>query len=159
MPSVIIVFFTATVAYLLIIGNVQATNCGQARISSFAKCTATVMTDGCEDSTLNLQNTEFADCKSIQFFWSYPQHNLTMIIASPLTAQKQAFTVYLQNREVRSGVNKIFRVYKGQETDVTTSDDILVQYSDADYLCILKFVAPEKLQRYGVNVNWEVKKQ
>jgi hypothetical protein len=82
-----------------------------------------------------------------------------MILASPFTAQKKAFTVYLQNQEVRSGVNKIFRVDKGRETDVTTSDNILVQQSDEDYLCILKFVAPEVLQRYGVNVNWEVKKQ
>jgi hypothetical protein len=159
MPSVIIMFFTVTVAYLLITVNGQAPGCGQARISSFAKCTATVMTDGCEDSTLNLQHTEFAGCESVQFFWSYPQYNLTMIIASPFTKQKEAFTVYLENQEVRSGVNKIFRVYKGQETDVTTSDNILVQYSDADYLCILKFIAPERLQRYGVNVNWEVKKQ
>lgn len=159
MPSIIIVFFTATVAYLLATVSSQDPDCGQARTSSFAKCTATVMTDGCENSTLDLQHTEFADCESVHFFWSYPQHNFTMIIASPFTAQKNAFTVYLENRAVRAGVNQIFRVYKGQETDVTTSDDVLVQHSDTDYLCILKFVAPENLQRYGVNVNWEVKKQ
>ncbi len=82
-----------------------------------------------------------------------------MTIASPFTAQKKAFNIFLQNRAIRAGVNKIFRVYKGQETDVTTSDDILVQYSDLDYLCILKFVGPQTLQRYGVNINWEVNKQ
>ncbi len=117
------------------------------------------MTDGCEDSTLTLIGTEFADCQSVHFFWSYPQNNLTMTIASPFTAQKKAFNIFLQNRAIRAGVNTIFRVYKGQETDVTTSDDILVQYSDPDYLCILKFVGPQTLQRYGVNINWEVNKQ
>jgi hypothetical protein len=159
MSSAIVGFLAVTFAYVFVVVSSQATSTCQARISFFAQCTATVMTDGCEDSTLTLMGTEFADCQSVHFFWSYPQHNLTMTIASPFTAQKKAFNIFLQNRAIRAGVNKIFRVYKGQETDVTTSDDILVQYSDLDYLCILKFVGPQTLQRYGVNINWEVNKQ
>lgn len=158
MPSAAFIFLVATITYFFVVDGSQISDSCHARTSSFAKCTATVMTDGCEDSTLNLKDTEFADCDSIQFFWSYPQYNLTINIASAFTTKKTAFDVYLQNKEVRTGVNKIFRIRDGQETDETTSDDILVQHSDENYLCILKFVAPERLQRYGVNIDWEVKK-
>jgi hypothetical protein len=159
MPSAIFIIFVATITYLYVVNGSPINDSCHARTSSFAQCTATVMTDGCEDSTLNLNATEFNDCGSIRFFWSYPQYNLTISIASPFTEQKTAFTIYLDNREARSGVNRIFRIRNGQETDVTTSDEILVQQSDENYLCILKFAAPERLQRYGVNINWEVKKQ
>ncbi|CAF2184018.1 unnamed protein product [Rotaria magnacalcarata] len=152
-------FLAVIIAYFFIIVKSEATDSCQARISSFTQCTATVMTDGCEDSILNLQDTKFMNCDSVSFFWSYPLHNLTISIASPFTMEKKASILYLQNREVRAGVNKIFRIYKDQVTDVTTSDDTLIQYSDADYLYILKFVGPQTLQRYGVNINWETKQQ
>ncbi|CAM2715257.1 unnamed protein product [Rotaria socialis] len=157
--SAIIMFLAVIIAYLCIVVKSEATDSCQARISSFAQCTATVMTDGCEDSILNLKDTKFVNCDSVRFFWSYPLHNLTINIVSSFTVEKKPSILYLENHEVRAGVNNIFRIYKNQETDVTTSDDTLVQYSDADYLYILKFVGPQKLQRYGVNINWEVHQQ
>ena len=158
----VLLFFTlaacVAVANALAISNDHDQPC-DARVDSFAACTATVsFPGGCSSSTANLTNTDYARCKTISFFWSYPQNNLTLIIETPFTSTRQPYTVYFDNEQLMSGVLHVYRLFNNQETEVTTRDKKLIQYSDSNYQIILKLQGPSRLSRYGVNVDYEVVK-
>lgn len=131
-----------------------------ARVDSFAACTATVSfsTGACSSATANFTNTAYAHCQAISFFWSYPQDNLTLIIETPFTSTRQPYTIYLDNEQLMTGVLHVYRVFNNQETEVTTRDKKLIQYSDANYQIILKLQGPSRLSRYGVNIDYQVVK-
>jgi hypothetical protein len=79
-----------------------------------------------------------------------------MIIETPFTQKKQAYTIYFDNKSMNEAASHVYRVFHGQETEVTTTDSKLIQYSDANYQVILKLQAPSQMSLYGVFINYEV---
>jgi hypothetical protein len=49
----------------------------------------------------------------------------------------------------------VYRVFNNEETEITTQDAKLIQYSDSNYQVILKFQGPSHLSLYGVNINYD----
>ncbi|CAF3430833.1 unnamed protein product [Rotaria socialis] len=141
--------------FVLIIESSTGNSC-KGQVDQIDTCKAVVQFPGdCDAATVNLTDTDYAKCNSANFFWSYPVHNLTLIIQTPFTAQKQPYTTYFDNEQIVSGISHVYRIFNNQETDVTTKDKTLIQYSDANYQVVLKFQGPDHLQRYGVNINYD----
>ncbi|CAF0874109.1 unnamed protein product [Rotaria sp. Silwood1] len=152
LSSIILLLFTS----VLIVEN-SVTNSCQAQVDKLDTCMAVVQFSGdCNSGIVNLTNTDYAKCNTTSFFWSYPRYNLTLMIETPFTKKHQPYTIYLDNEQVMSAVSHVYRVFNNQETDVTTKDRTLIQYSDSNYQIILKLQGPDRLQRYGVNINYDV---
>jgi hypothetical protein len=112
---------------------------------------------GCKETKLNLANTNTSKtCTSVHLFWNYPVDNLTAIIETPFSQKKQAYQLYIDNEQLKPYISHVYRVLNGQETEVTTTDKTLIQYSDASYQVILKFEGPPTLYYYGVFINYKI---
>jgi hypothetical protein len=112
---------------------------------------------GCKETKLDLANTNTSKtCTSVHLFWNYPVANLTTIIETPFTQKKQAYILYIDNAQLKPYISHVYRIVNGQETEVTTSDKTLIQYSDANYQVILKFEGPSTLYYYGVFINYNI---
>jgi hypothetical protein len=123
------------------------------------QCSGIIESNGtCQESKFNLGNTNISTCISVELFWSYPIDNLTITIETPFTKKQQAYTIYINNEKLQGAIAHIFRVFNGQETEVTTTDKRLIQYSDANYQVILKFQTPPTPVYLGVFINYEVTK-
>jgi hypothetical protein len=154
-------FFLALVVFATlcdtspVMGSMNTDSC-ETHISPLETCNAVVSTSGdCQSSTINLTNTEYAQCSSNNFFWSYPMKNMTFIIETPLTQSRQGYIMYLDNVQLSQGISRVFRLFNNQETEVTTRGDKLIQYSDTNYQIVLKFEGPDRLSRYGVVINYQ----
>ena len=103
-----------------------------AQFYSYSSCSGTISsTGGCKASTLNLGNTIYSK-------------------------KKQAYTIYVDHECLNGAVSHVYRLFNGQETEVTTTNSKLIQYSDANYQVILKLQGPPRLTYYGVFINYEV---
>jgi len=91
----------------------------------------------------------------INFFWSYPVNNMTLIIETPFTQKHQHYTITLDNEQVYGAITNVYRIINDKEIKITTPDKTIIQHSDSNYQIILKFQAPTHLSRYGVNINYE----
>lgn len=133
----------------------KTTQSCEGQVDKLDSCMAVVQFPGdCDSAIVNLTNSDYAKCNSSNFFWSYPLHNLTLVIETPFTTQHQQYAIYLDNKQAMSGVSHIYRIINKQEQDVTSKDETLIQYSDSNYKIILKFQGPNRLQRYGVNLQY-----
>ncbi|CAF2503513.1 unnamed protein product [Rotaria sp. Silwood2] len=150
--SICLLLFTSV---LIVESNVIHT-C-QALVDKLDTCMAVVQFGGdCNSGIVNLTDTDYAKCNTTSFFWSYPLNNLTLMIETPFTHQHEPYSIYLDNEQLMSAVSHVYRIFNNQETDVTTKDKTLIQYSDSNYEIILKFQGPEYLHRYGVNIDYNV---
>lgn len=112
---------------------------------------------GCKETKFNLSNTNTSKtCTSVNLFWNYPVDNLTTIIETPFTQKKQAYKLYIDNEQLTPYISHVYRILNGKETEVTTTDKILIQHSDANYQVILKFQGPPTLYYYGVFINYNI---
>ncbi|CAF1081794.1 unnamed protein product [Rotaria sp. Silwood1] len=143
---------------ILIVENSAVNSCkAQVYLSDTCRTTVSVPND-CNLGIFNLTNTAYAKCNTMSVFWSYPQHNLTLIIETSFTQQHQRYAIYLDNEQLMSAVSHVYRIINNQERCVTTKDKTLIQYSDSNYKIILKFQGPERLERYGVNINYDARR-
>lgn len=124
-------------------------------ISNLEKCSAVISFSGnCQSMIVNLSETEYANCTANQFFWSYPLNNLTLIIETPMTDERRAYTMSLNNEQLAGAISNVYRIINGKESEVTTHEKILRQDSDGNFQVILKFQGPKQLSRYGVNIDY-----
>ena len=79
---------------------------------------------------------------------------MTLVIETPFTRTHRRFLMRLDNQQLAGAVSHVYRIFNNQETDVTTRDDTLIQYSDPNYQIILKFQGPTSLSRYGVDIDY-----
>jgi hypothetical protein len=136
--------------------HATSTNSCESHIDKLDTCQAVISFSGdCYSSQVNLSDTEYSQCTSNQFFWSYPLNNMTLIIETSFTRSRQAYWISVDNQALQGAVSHVYRIYNGQETDVSVFTPKLVQYSDPNYQIILKFEGPTSLGRYGVNVNYD----
>nr|BAJ97444.1 predicted protein [Hordeum vulgare subsp. vulgare] len=126
----------------------------ESHLDTLDNCAGTISFSGyCYSSKIELHDTEFAKCTGVYFFWSYPLNNMTLVIETPFTQKRQAFTVSLKTEALAGAVSHVYRIIDDKETDVTTREPVLAQDSDANYQVILKFQGPTHLSRYGLNFN------
>jgi hypothetical protein len=150
--SSFLILFLAWTAHARIITD---DNCGT-YVNKLDTCMATISFSGnCPSNNVSLSNTEYANCTSNYFFWSYPLYNMTLTIETLFTHQHQHYTISLDNEELRGAISKVFRIINNEEKEVTTHDKTLIQNSDSNYQIILKFQGPTHLSRYGVNINYK----
>jgi hypothetical protein len=111
----------------------------------------------CNSMVLNLANTELArSCTSVKLFWSYPVKTMTLIIETSSTQKRESYAISMDNRRLKPAISHVYRVLDNQETEITTSDDRLIQESDSNYQVILKFQGPSEMTYYGVSINYDV---
>ena len=127
----------------------------QSHVDKLDSCQAVISFSGdCLSPKIDLSSTEFSQCEAVKFFWSYPLNNMTLVIETPFTRSHQRFLMRLDNQQLTGAVSHVYRIFNNQETDVTTRDDTLIQYSDPNYQIILKFQGPTRLSRYGVDIDY-----
>lgn len=128
----------------------------QIHIDNLADCSAVISTSGgCSSVTANLTDTVYAKCQTTNFFWSYPLFNLTLIIETSFTQEKQIYSIDLDNAELAGAITHVYRIYNQNQIDITTKDKIITQKSDDNGQIILKFQGPTVLSRYGVNLSYK----
>ncbi|CAF1093438.1 unnamed protein product [Adineta ricciae] len=128
----------------------------ESHVDKLSTCAGTISFSGdCYSSKIELRDTEYVKCTDVNFFWSYPLNNMTLVIETPFTQKRQRFTVSLETQPLQGAVSHVYRIIDDQETDVTTREPILTQDSDANYQVILKFQGPTRLSRYGVVIQYE----
>jgi len=111
----------------------------------------------CNSKILNLANTELAKSStSVGLFWSYPVNTMTLIIETPFTQKREPYAISIDNEELKQAISHVYRVLNNQETEITTSDDKLVQKSDSNYQIILKFQGPPEMRYYGVRISYDI---
>ncbi len=128
----------------------------ETHIYTLKTCSAIITFSGnCQSMTVNLSHTEYAQCTSNGFFWSYPLNNLTLVIETLFTEKHQAYKISLNNEQLFGAITNVYRIIDNKEIEITTHEKTLIQQSDSNYQVILKFQGPTRLGRYGVNINYE----
>lgn len=141
--------------FVVVVESTVVSSSCQSHVDKLDVCQATISFSGdCRSPIIDLTQTEYVQCENVNFFWSYPLNNMTLIIETPFTRSHQRFTMFLDNQQLTGAISRVFRIFNGQETEVTTRDSTLIQYSDSNYQIILKFEGPTHLSRYGVNIDY-----
>ncbi|CAF5015194.1 unnamed protein product, partial [Rotaria sp. Silwood1] len=64
---------------------------------------------------------------------------------TPFTQERQPYAIRLNNEQLKQFKDydvRIYRILNGQETQLISSDQVIVQNSDSNYQIILKFQGP-----------------
>ncbi|CAF0943575.1 unnamed protein product [Rotaria sordida] len=100
----------------------------------------------CKSAILNLGDTKYKSCTTVGLgWWSDSTNSLTINIETPFTQERQPYSIYLNNEQLKQFKDydvKIYRILNGQETELISSDDVIIQSSDSNYQVILKFQGP-----------------
>ncbi|CAF3104402.1 unnamed protein product [Rotaria sp. Silwood2] len=100
----------------------------------------------CKSAILNLHDTKFQSCTTVGLgWWSGSTNNLTISIETPFTRERQSYSIRLNNEQLKQFkdyVVRIYRILNSQETQLISSDGVIVQNSDSNYQIILKFQGP-----------------
>ena len=110
----------------------------------------------CVSATLNLGATNLKTCTDVRLSWDYPTNNLTMVIETPFTQQRQPYAVNLDSYWVFGGTT--YRVLDGKEIQLKSEDKALPQKSDSNYQVIFKLQFPPSLTLYVLFFNYNVTK-
>jgi hypothetical protein len=146
MSSIIIFLFLFSIV-LVQAGPIGDESCIAETLNSSLPCwTGVTSPRTCKSALLNLGKTHFISCSTIgSGWWSSSTNNLTIIIETPFTQQRQPYAIYLNNQQLKPFKRydvKIYRIIKEQETELISTDDVIVQNSDSNYQVILKFQGP-----------------
>jgi len=153
---------TITFLVLLSVGHIQAIpiadeSCDVQIYHQPTPCDGSLVVPySCESATANLTGTRFESCDTIHFTWAYPLNNLTIIIATTYTQQRQPYAINIDNGFFKVYPLPIYRILDGQETEITTTDDVIVQKSDSNYEVILKFQAQTTVSYYISHIYYNV---
>jgi hypothetical protein len=138
--------------------NAISSSCN-ANIDRYSPCTATVsFGDWCTSAVLNFTNTPSAQCLGINFVWSVPVNNLTMILETSYTKTRQAYKIAFVNSALMEVITNVYQIINNKEIDVTSHDNTLILNSDSNYQVIVKFQAPSKHGRSIVFIRYDVTK-
>jgi hypothetical protein len=125
-----------------------------------SKCNLGISYDrSCKSMKLNLgKNAKIKLCSTVNIFWSYPTNNLTLVIETSFTSERQPFRIRLSRKQLKPQISYVYRVVKRQVTELKPSNRTSVVKSDSQYRVMIKFQAPSKLQYYGVFIKYDVLK-
>ena len=112
----------------------------------------------CQSATINLGTTDLKACAAVGLMWSYPTNNLTITIETSFTEQAHAYSIDIDNSQIKDYTIRIYRVRDGQEVEIKSTDDRIVLNSDANYQIILKFQGPPSIFYYGFPLSYTVVK-
>ncbi|CAF0909576.1 unnamed protein product [Rotaria sp. Silwood1] len=100
----------------------------------------------CKSAILNLGDTKYKSCTTVGLgWWSDSTNSLTINIETPFTQERQPYAIRLNNEQLKQFKDydvRIYRILNGQETQLISSDQVIVQNSDSNYQIILKFQGP-----------------
>ncbi|CAF4153877.1 unnamed protein product [Rotaria socialis] len=117
---------------------------------------------------INLANTEIAKTwKSAVLQWHYahdvkvkyfkvkvPPLDMTLIIETPFTQQRQRYTISLGVERLKSNVARATQIIDDKETDVNMNDSHVTLNCDSNYQVILKFYIESTL--YIIWIEYDV---
>ena len=147
---------------LLSIGSVHSTTVGskscEAKVfDSPGSCQSRIsILKPCDSATLSLGTTHLKSCTEVNLSWDYPTNNLTIIIETPFTQQRQPYAVNLDNYWL-FGVQP-YRILNGKEIELKPTDKPLAEKSDSNYQVVVKLQAPPTLSLYVLFFNYNVTK-
>lgn len=102
----------------------------------------------CKSAIADLTTTGFKSCDTVDFSWAYPLNNLTIFVVTPFTQQHQPYAIHVDNRPFKEYPMPIYRILDGKETEIKTTDDLIVEKSDSNYQVVLKFQAQTSVSYY-----------
>ncbi|CAM2723715.1 unnamed protein product [Rotaria socialis] len=104
---------------------------------------------------INLANTEIAKTwKSAVLQWHYAHDDMTLIIETPFTQQRQRYTISLGVERLKSNVARATQIIDDKETDVNMNDSHVTLNCDSNYQVILKFYIESTL--YIIWIKYDV---
>jgi hypothetical protein len=112
----------------------------------------------CTSATASLATTDFKSCDKVDFSWAYPLNNLTIIIETPFTQRHQPYSIHIDNRQFKLYPLPIYRILDGKETEIKTTDDVIVEKSDSNYQIIVKLQAETTISYYVFFFHYNVTK-
>jgi hypothetical protein len=103
-----VLLLTAT-AHSALPKGISITSTCDGMAERYSDCTARVQSiDGCTTAIVNFTNTSSAQCHGINFLWTQPANNLTMILETWLTKEHQAYKINFDNDSLMEGVTKAY---------------------------------------------------
>jgi hypothetical protein len=140
-------------------GSITDESCKALVYDSSNPCSSSVVVSrSCTSATLDLGETRFKTCTEVYLFWAYPMNNLTITVVTPFTKERHPCAINIQNVIIKDYDVGMYRILDGQEIDIKTTDDIIVQKSDSNYQIVLKFKAQPTISYYGFPLNYKVTK-
>lgn len=104
-----------------------------------------------------LQSTHQECAKSVDIFWSYLNNNLILIIETPFTQARQAYSIQLEAQIVNSEMVDVYEVSEtGVRTKLKPKNDRITIQSNANYQVILEFQVITTLMTYGIPIRYDV---
>lgn len=115
----------------------------------------------CNSSTFDLADIEASkSCNSVDIFWSSPINNLTVIIETKFTQERQPYSIELQNKRLSPQISHVYQVSEnGIDTELQPEGDIITVQSNANYQVILTFQAPTELIFFGTPIKYNIVKK
>jgi len=136
--------------------DIFITNTCDGWVEKYSDCTARVQSvDGCTTAIVNFTNTSSAQCHGINFLWTQPANNLTMILETWLTKEHHAYKINLDNYSLMEGVKKVYQLINNKEIDVTTHTSILTLNSDSNYQVIVTFESLSGSTASAIGIRYE----
>ena len=124
-----------------------------AEVDRYSQCTADISAPwGCTSTVLNYTNTTFAQCQGVNFFYTTAANNMTLIIETSFTQQRQSYYLRLANSAIMEIILHVYRIIDNQEIEITTNNATLIQKSDSNYQVILKLQGPPVSTHGGVHL-------
>ncbi len=130
-----------------------------AEIEHYSQCTARVESvDRCTSAILNFTGTPSAKCSGINYLWAQPANNLTMIIETPYTQERQTYRIVFDNDYLMELVTNAYQIINNEEINVTTHTSTLTLKSDSSFQVVVKFETPAESTVSAIVVRYEVAK-
>ena len=112
----------------------------------------------CTSATARLATTTLKSCDAVGINWGYPMNNLTIIIETPFTQQRQPYAIHIDNWFFKLYPLPMYRILDGKETEIKITDDPIVQKSDSNYQVIIKLQADTTIGYYLAIFNYNATK-
>jgi len=153
------VVLLATTGLSASIKDINITNTCDAPIERYSNCTGRVESvDGCTSAFVNFTNTPSAQCTAINYLWTQPADNLTMILETSFTKADQAYKINFDNYSLLELVTHVYQIINNQEIEVTTHTSTLTLPSDSNYQVIVKFETPAQSTVSAIDIRYEAVK-
>ena len=129
------------------------------RVTEKSKCYLDLYVNSqCKAAVIRFAGTDLTkSCDSVNMFWNYPINNLTLIIDTPYTANKQAYAIRLNTGGLSSTFFRIYQVQKNSICKALKSrKGVITAKCDQDYQVGLKFQGPKYISLFGVFIQYSV---
>lgn len=83
---------------------------------------------------------------------------MTFTIETPYTQERQPYAIEIDNKQIKTYSLPMYRILDGQEIELNSTHDVIVEKSDSNYQVQIKFRAPSTLTYFTFPFPYNVTK-